>query len=208
MEPPTQQSSLRPDEDEPSAQLLFDSHTPPPTPFTVPSTPLEQGFTDDRTAPTPPAIPQSASAYAPLSTFQSAVLLRSLPFPPSLPSPSLDPPFFKGVRWSPDGSCLLTSAEDHSMRLYEVHSMMSEPSPLSASPLPPPSQPALTVSVGETVYDYAWYPLMHSANPPSCGFLTTARDHPIQLWDAFTGQPRVGRRTAHNRAWADATFVA
>ena len=87
------------------------------------------------------------------------------------------------------------------MRLYELQSLLSQPDPASAPPQPPPSQPALTVSVGECVYDTAWFPLMHSANPASCAFLTTARDHPIQLWDAFSGQPRVTTARRQPAAW-------
>ena len=130
------------------------------------------------------AIPHTTSEDAVLPA-HSASLLHSLPLLPSLTCPSRDPPFFKGISWSPDATCLLTNAEDHVMRLYEVQSIVSTPSS-SAS-----TSPVLSVNVGECIYDSCWYPLMQSTAPSTCGFLTTARDHPIQLWDAFTGEPRV-----------------
>jgi WD40 repeat protein len=47
---------------------------------------------------------------------------------------------------------------------------------------------------GETVYDMAWYPLMTAADPGTCVFASTSRDHPIHLWDAFNGQLRASYR--------------
>lgn len=35
---------------------------------------------------------------------------------------------------------------------------------------------------------------MNSQNPATCCFATTSKDHPIQLWDAFTGQLRCSYR--------------
>lgn len=45
----------------------------------------------------------------------------------------------------------------------------------------------MTYPEGETIYDMAWYPGMSSAEPASCCFVTTARDHPVHLWCAYTG---------------------
>jgi len=45
------------------------------------------------------------------------------------------------------------------------------------------------------VYDYCWYPQMSSNNPSLCCFASTSRDHPVHLWDAFTGQIRCSYRT-------------
>ena len=33
----------------------------------------------------------------------------------------LDNNFLKGVKWSPDGTCLLTNSEDHKIRLFEMY---------------------------------------------------------------------------------------
>nr|XP_016474993.1 PREDICTED: uncharacterized protein LOC107796711 [Nicotiana tabacum] len=49
---------------------------------------------------------------------------------------------------------------------------------------------SLVMSEGESVYDYCRYPYMSSSSPETCVFASTARDHPIHLWDATTGQLR------------------
>jgi hypothetical protein len=54
----------------------------------------------------------------------------------------------------------------------------------------PPWQACLSYAEGETVYDVAWYPGMSSAEPASCCFVSTARDHPVHLWCAYTGTLR------------------
>lgn len=47
---------------------------------------------------------------------------------------------------------------------------------------------------GGTVYDYQWYPFMSSADPNSCIFVSTSRDQPVHLWDAYTGELRASYR--------------
>jgi len=39
-------------------------------------------------------------------------------------------------------------------------------------------------------YDYSWFPLMSSYYPETCLFASTVRDHPIHLYEAFTGEVR------------------
>lgn len=63
-------------------------------------------------------------------------------------------------------------------------------------------QPVLKISEGEDIYDFAWFPFMRSEgnyvaaevltflDPSTCAFLSTSRDHPIHLWDAYTGRSR------------------
>jgi len=91
--------------------------------------------------------------------------------------------FTKGVRWSPDGTCLLTADDSDELKLFEFPSAETTA-----------WTPVLTSSEGETVYDYAWYPRMNSAEPASCCFVSSSRDHPLHLWDAFTGNLRASYR--------------
>ncbi|CCI47996.1 unnamed protein product [Albugo candida] len=89
-----------------------------------------------------------------------------------------DNTFTKGVQASPDNLCLLTNSEDHTIRIFEppidrdcanAHSVLQIKEPGSTN-------------------DMKWYPHMNSAYPSTCCFLTTSKDQPIHLWDAYSGQ--------------------
>ncbi|KAG0351556.1 Telomerase Cajal body protein 1 [Gamsiella multidivaricata] len=71
--------------------------------------------------------------------------------------------FFKALKW-PDATT--TTPED---------------TPLSAG---------CVIKEGEVVYDMCWYPGMNSADPATCCVLSSSRDHPIHLWDAYSGELR------------------
>jgi WD40 repeat protein len=78
--------------------------------------------------------------------------------------------FVKSVHFSPDGTQLLTTNEDRSARLYRCG---------NGGRL----EMRLKYNLGESIYDAAWFPSTHEA--ARC-FVTTSRDHPLQLWDADT----------------------
>lgn len=92
----------------------------------------------------------------------------------------------KGVKWAPDGSCLLTASEDQRLRIFELPGEVGAATGGADTEL----QSVVDVHEGGAIYDYCWYPAMSSAEPSSCCFLATSRDHPIHLWDAYTGQLR------------------
>ncbi|KAF9920782.1 Telomerase Cajal body protein 1, partial [Modicella reniformis] len=50
-----------------------------------------------------------------------------------------------------------------------------------------PLAPGLLIKEGEVVYDMCWYPAMNSQDPGTCCVLSSSRDHPVHLWDAYTG---------------------
>eukprot|EP00002_Diphylleia_rotans_P011260 TRINITY_DN2228_c0_g2_i3.p1 TRINITY_DN2228_c0_g2~~TRINITY_DN2228_c0_g2_i3.p1 ORF type:complete len:353 (+),score=60.95 TRINITY_DN2228_c0_g2_i3:44-1102(+) len=89
--------------------------------------------------------------------------------------------FIKHGKWSPDGTCLLTSSEDNCLRLFEMPSMFEDGKVSDWAP-------TLRVTEGDSLYDFAWYPKMSSSEPNSCFFISTSRGHPIHAWDAFTGE--------------------
>ncbi|KAL3137114.1 hypothetical protein ABBQ32_006692 [Trebouxia sp. C0010 RCD-2024] len=102
--------------------------------------------------------------------------------------------FLKGVKWSPDGACLLTANDDNCLRIFDLPTY-SVHGNQESSCLPPDQgqdsfPAALQIQEGELVYDYAWYSCMHTSDPASCCFATTSRAHPIHLWDACTGSLR------------------
>ncbi|XP_069074801.1 telomerase Cajal body protein 1 isoform X2 [Pleurodeles waltl] len=91
--------------------------------------------------------------------------------------------YLRGCKWAPDGSCLLTNSADNILRIYnlppELYSddwdILTEMSCV------------LQMAEGDTIYDYCWYPRMSSMDPSTCFFVSSSRDNPIHLWDAFTG---------------------
>ncbi|XP_076363186.1 telomerase Cajal body protein 1 homolog isoform X2 [Tachypleus tridentatus] len=97
--------------------------------------------------------------------------------------------FIKGCKWSPDGSCILTNSEDNCLRLFNLPSESSNYQYVIWDDIKEMNA-ALKVREGDLVYDYCWYPFMSSWNPASCCFVTTGRDNPIHMWDAFTGELR------------------
>jgi WD40 repeat protein len=99
------------------------------------------------------------------------------------PSTALHNNFLKGFSFSPDGTCILTASEDAVLRVYETpaDAAVATQRRLRA---------AIWAKEGETVFDARWYPLMRASTPASCCFASTSRDHPIHLWDAYTGALR------------------
>ncbi|EPB88795.1 hypothetical protein HMPREF1544_04435 [Mucor circinelloides 1006PhL] len=99
--------------------------------------------------------------------------------------------FFRNAKWSPDGSCLLTNNADDVLRLFQLPENVYQDSEHGSSVLP--MSPTLGIREGESVYDFAWFPLMNAQDPSTCCFVTSVRDHPIQLWD-YTGSVRASYR--------------
>lgn len=104
----------------------------------------------------------------------------------------------KGLKWSPDGTCLLTASEDQHLRIFELPSevLMGSWGELDARQSIE-LKSAVSTREGDAIYDYAWYPGMDSAEPATCCFLASCRDHPLHLWDAYTGGCRASY-VAHN----------
>ena len=112
----------------------------------------------------------------------------------------------RGCAFSPDGLCVLLNSDDNKIRLYELPKEdevrivkdVIRVLALGASPLQvkegKPWTPCLTMREGETVYDLSWFPGMTSADPETCCFAATAKDHPVHLYDAFDGHIRASYR--------------
>ncbi|KAG7210964.1 hypothetical protein KM043_016336 [Ampulex compressa] len=104
--------------------------------------------------------------------------------------------FTKGCQWSPDGTCLLVPSEDFRIRIYELPRELysGKFSDLTSMNF----TPALTIKEGGLIYDSCWYPHMNSWDPVTCCFLSTSKESPVHLWDAFTGELRATYR-AYNQ---------
>ena len=94
--------------------------------------------------------------------------------------------FLKGCKWSPDGLCILTCSDDHSLSAFDL--------PPNENEFKDDLKAAFSVKEGENVYDYQWYPLMNSSQPETCCFATTSQHQPIHLYDAFDGHIRASYR--------------
>lgn len=98
--------------------------------------------------------------------------------------------YLRGIKWSPDGSCILTNSGDDRIRVFDVppELLHGEINVLSEM------TPSVKVRPGELVYDFCWYPWMTAVDPLTCCFVTTSRDHPVHLWDSLSGQLRCSYR--------------
>lgn len=104
--------------------------------------------------------------------------------------------FTKGCQWSPDGTCLLVPSENFRIRLYELPAELYSKRISSTSTCN--LKAAVVVKEGGLIYDSCWYPFMNSWDPATCCFLTTSKESPAHLWDAFTGELRATYRAYNN----------
>ncbi|KXJ84061.1 hypothetical protein RP20_CCG020955 [Aedes albopictus] len=98
--------------------------------------------------------------------------------------------YVRGCLWSPDGSCVLTATNNDGMHVFEFPTDMYEAQ--EVSPQRPVNLLDSAVHVRETtlVYDYKWYPGMHSSMPETSVWIASRQHEPIQMWDAYTGKLR------------------
>ncbi|GFS46405.1 transducin/WD40 repeat-like superfamily protein [Actinidia rufa] len=117
---------------------------------------------------------------------------RTYHFSHQFRTPSNPNNFLKGIKWSPDGSCFLTSAEDNTFRVFPLPDYGADYDGNTCSfAADTDSYTAnLVVNGGESIYDFCWYPYMSASDPVTCVFASTTRDHPIHLWDATSGELR------------------
>lgn len=94
--------------------------------------------------------------------------------------------FLKGVKWAPDGSCLATNSEDHTLRIFNLPQQLCS-YPMNFDEIPD-LNPDLKMKESEIIYDFAWFPTMTSLDPRTCFIASTSRDAPVHLWDAYSGK--------------------
>lgn len=110
--------------------------------------------------------------------------------------------FIKSAKFSPDGSIVMTSSESNYLTFWAVdghlsqeqryHSVTTENRDRTEDVCKGniPLQLTNAIDIGESIYDSAWYPYMNTASPSTCCILVSCRDHPMQLWDAISGELR------------------
>ena len=99
--------------------------------------------------------------------------------------------YLRGCIWAPDGLCILSNSHDNILRLFNLpHGLLTG----RFDKIEPEMESVLQIPEGEAVYDFSWWPLMNSMDPPTCCFVSTAKSQPIHLFDAFTGKLRATYR--------------
>ena len=95
---------------------------------------------------------------------------------------------FKGAKWSPDGSCLLSNSEDSTLRVFSPSKSLFDLEKVAKSDQIFNLKPSQCVKESEIVYDYCWFPKMNKEDPLTCCFASSSKDEPVHLWDALTGK--------------------
>eukprot|EP01035_Chromulina_nebulosa_P036743 gene36743-49540_t len=151
------------------------------------------------------------SAASPIIFSTRPTLLSSISIEPAADNDSKE--FLKQASFSPDGNYLMCCGSDPTNRVnvlqldvsnkerysyYRFSSDIDEGDSATAAADDDNNDGTSSISmdtfrsisVGESIYDCQWYPLMSAQDPASAVFLSTSRDHPIHLWDLHAAAPR------------------
>ncbi|KAF9198693.1 Telomerase Cajal body protein 1 [Haplosporangium sp. Z 27] len=114
--------------------------------------------------------------------------------------------FFKSLKWYEWKRVLMTNRNVARWTVLAIFNKRQQPSDIrvvsngystflrpdatTATPEDTQLTAGVLIKEGEVVYDMCWYPAMNSQDPATCCVLSSSRDHPVHLWDAFTGELR------------------
>ena len=99
----------------------------------------------------------------------------------------LSPNGYSMCKWSPDGKILLASGLSVFTHLYLFPTMLESAVPRNILQLNSPT----VVHHGEALWDACWHPTVAGH------FATCCQDHPVQVWDANSGQVAASYSTYH-----------
>lgn len=88
--------------------------------------------------------------------------------------------YFKSAQWSPDGTTILTSSADNTLRSFVL------PPDLLTPPHPQKLQPYTVHRSPEPLYATAFHPSYNLQEPSTCLALASPRSLPIRLFSPFT----------------------
>eukprot|EP00948_MAST-09A_sp_MAST-9A-sp1_P001944 g1944.t1 len=152
--------------------------------------------------------------------------MASYGIPYSQKNDSFGGAFWKGCAFSPDGTCVLANNNDNRMRIFSSPSFLhgnqnadiqtdirdqasDNNGTITNTSMMTLSEGFLSLEETEAIYDFAWLPTMNwSEHPESCYFLTTSRDHPIHIWNAWKPErsPRASLRALNAKEELDTAF--
>jgi hypothetical protein len=98
--------------------------------------------------------------------------------------------FLKSSKLSPDGSQIATASETNFIATWKISGQILAdktyydfgPGQSICSDISKESLSVINaIDIGESLYDFAWYPGMNSAVPSTCCIIATSRDHPLQV---------------------------
>ncbi|XP_072931078.1 telomerase Cajal body protein 1 [Epargyreus clarus] len=102
-------------------------------------------------------------------------------------------PYLRGCKWSPDGTCCLSVVNYDGFHIMELPRDLYEGRP-SRDRMITLLPAIIHVKESGLVYDFCWYPKMNSYIPETCSWITTKKNSPIQMWDAYNGSLRCSYR--------------
>ncbi|CAH0625575.1 unnamed protein product [Chrysodeixis includens] len=102
-------------------------------------------------------------------------------------------PYLRGCKWSPDGTCCLAVVNNDGVHVTELSKDLYSGNVTTDRTIDIMDS-VIHVKESGLVYDFCWYPAMNSSVPETCcyyfSWLTTKKNAPIQMWDAFDGSLR------------------
>lgn len=95
--------------------------------------------------------------------------------------------YTKGVLFSPDGTCILTTVNSRGMLCYELPQDLYGKDEISEERDVNLLNPVIEVKAVGNIYDFAWYPFMSSYDAATCFWISSTQNEPIKMFDAFNG---------------------
>lgn len=105
--------------------------------------------------------------YPVLFTSKTLLELSNCSWSRSLQAKEDVQPYLRGCKWSPDGTCCLSVVNNNGVHVTELPRELYEGT-VKSDRLIDILDSTIHVKEAGLIYDFCWYPLMHSSVPESC----------------------------------------
>ena len=95
--------------------------------------------------------------------------------------------YTKGVLFSPDGTCILTTVNANGMLCYELPQDLYGKEEIDEEREITLLKPVIQIKSIGNIYDFTWYPYMSSYDPDTCFWISSTQNEPVKMFDAFNG---------------------